>query len=308
MDSMLSSSLDLERMLKLPPPPPWITVKSTSGGPSTYANGVTGEVSSEHPLRELWVAHFEALVKQKQQQVESSLLSDMELLGDNDNSRGKIADATELDDNDSFARDSDKEDRDDNIKNSHPPLHNESVSQQHRSHNTSRSYEDFLCLWRETRLLGGVNSYTATLRYFLSTGAVQIFFEGVEGSWTYSRLDGPYGPVDLDDLFLGAQLVVFGRHLSVTSAGADRCMGIDARAETLLKRRKWLQEKIETVGATPVIKRDPPASIRNIVRQSNHSGRSNLRKMVQDNLKLQDQLVDLGLAHFLKQKTNPTHK
>jgi len=74
MDTVLSSALDLERMLRLPPPPPWAMVKSQaplSGQPElglVYMNGVTGEVTTEHPLRELWTVHFETLAKQKQQQ------------------------------------------------------------------------------------------------------------------------------------------------------------------------------------------------------------------------------------------------
>ena len=92
---------------------------------------------------------------------------------------------------------------------------------------------------------------------------------------------------------------IFGRHLTITSADASVCRWIEKKGEKLTKKVAWLQEKIEKVGAVPIIRREAPVMTRNIVRATNSAGHQNLRKLKNDIGKLSEQLVDLGLSHLL---------
>lgn len=161
---------------------------------------------------------------------------------------------------------------------------------------------DFRCTWQEVGLMGNIYSYGVSLRYFASDQHVEIRFDGVEAAWVFNKLLGPYGPVDRNDLFVGAQIKIFGRHLSITSTTADICMDIDKRAEHFQKEKAWLQSKIESVGAVPAIRREAQTTTRNITRHSNQSGRYNLRKMYNDNVKLKGQMGELGIGHMLARK------
>ena len=96
---------------------------------------------------------------------------------------------------------------------------------------------------------------------------------------------------------------IFGRHLTITSADSSVCHGIEKKAEKLTKKIAWLQEKIEKIGAVPLIRRQAPVVTRNIVREANSSGHSNLRKLKNDVSKLSEQLLDLGLSHLLLTET-----
>ena len=307
----------LDDVASFPPPPPWVAVQkakqssidsSRANSPASmtrsslliidksfldtsssipmvtvYLNQVTGEETEEHPLVTL---------------LKNVTASYKNTVDDNGVSNYDIDLNSVVSDLESFSRNYDLE-IDESVNHASKPIQ---CSNENKNKRGGDKYEEFLCLWREYRLLGGVNSYCLKLRYFSNTKRIDLLFEGVEACWSYP--EGLHNGksnmlVDENDLFLGSQLNIFGRHISITSASADICMAIDLRAEALLKRRAWLQGKIELVGAIPVIRRDAPTAIRNIVRHSNHSGRSDLRKLININLKLQEQLVDLGLSHVL---------
>lgn len=129
--------------------------------------------------------------------------------------------------------------------------------------------------------------------------STQIKFDGVEGEWLFTTLEGPYGPVDRYDLFIGAKIKVFGRHLTISSANATVCHWIDQQSKKLEHKIKWLQEKIEKVGSVPIIRRDAPKVMRHITRSEKAAGYQNLRKLKIDLAKLGEQLSELGLSHLV---------
>jgi hypothetical protein len=106
----------------------------------------------------------------------------------------------------------------------------------------------FRCEWKEIGLMGNIYSYGMSLCYFPSDYHIEISFDGVDALWSFSRVDGPYGPIDENDLFIGSKITIFDRHLTITSANAHICHLIDTKELVLKKRRAWLQAKIETVG------------------------------------------------------------
>ena len=110
-----------------------------------------------------------------------------------------------------------------------PPKHHQRQHQQ-RNGNTSDSrgkenYRDFRCQWKESGLFG-IQAYGMIIRFF-TDGSTQVKFDGVDAEWIFTVLDGPYGPVDKYDLFIGAKVKVFGRHLTISSANVSVCHEID---------------------------------------------------------------------------------
>lgn len=110
---------------------------------------------------------------------------------------------------------------------------------------------------------------------------------------------GPHGPIERHDLFIGAKVKVFGRHLTITTASASTCHWIDVEGKRLLKQQEWLREKIESVRATPCVRRPVPLAIKHIVRASRSAGNTDLRRLLDQNAKLGEQAANLGLAQCL---------
>jgi hypothetical protein len=108
----------------------------------------------------------------------------------------------------------------------------------------------FRCEWKEVGLLGNVFSYGMNLCFFVEDHHFEITFDGVRACWKFTRLDGPYGPLDEDDLFIGSKITVFDRHLTITSANSHVCQMIDHKGQLLKKRISWLQSKLESIGQT----------------------------------------------------------
>lgn len=106
----------------------------------------------------------------------------------------------------------------------------------------------FRCEWKEVGLLGHVLSYGMNLCYYRNDHHFEITFDGVRACWRFSRLDGPYGPLDEDDLFIGSKITVFDRHLTISSANSHICQMIDHKGQLLRKRISWLQSKLESIG------------------------------------------------------------
>lgn len=164
-------------------------------------------------------------------------------------------------------------------------------------------FVDFRCLWKEVALFGSINAYGVLIRYY-ENKSVDIQFDGVDGNWKCSHLEGPYGCIERHDLIIGAKIKIFGRHLSITSANASVCHDIEEEARRLLKRIEFMQKKIESISCIPVVRRsETGASVTVGMGRGGGKpeGHSNLRFLCNDNCKLADQLSRLGLSHFVKQ-------
>ena len=157
---------------------------------------------------------------------------------------------------------------------------------------------DFRCVWRESGFFG-TNSYGLVIRYLLESGISLVKFDGIEGEWKLSVIEGPHGPLDRNDLFIGGRLKLFGRSLTISTANASACHWIDVEGKRLQNTIKWLQTKIENVGAIPIIRREVPAMTRHIQRSSKAEGHQNLRKLKIEIAKLGEQLAHLGLSRLL---------
>ena len=95
---------------------------------------------------------------------------------------------------------------------------------------------------------------------------------------------------------------MFGRYLTISTANATVCHWIDVEGKRLQNSIKWLQTKIENVGAVPVIRREIPTMSRHIQRSSRAEGHQNLRKFKTQIAKLGEQLCHLGLSHLLAEE------
>ena len=173
-------------------------------------------------------------------------------------------------------------------------------------------YSDFNCKWKENSMGPKDRYYTLTLRYFHDSGRVGIKFSGISGQWKYSILEGNYGPITRYDLFIGSQIKLFGRHLTVSTTTANVCHWLDDEAKFLEKQRLWLQEKISSCGMVPVVKKEPPVQLRHVDRISSTTGTKNLRKIHIQICKLREQLCDIGMDHFASmmpsRKPSKSHK
>jgi hypothetical protein len=149
-------------------------------------------------------------------------------------------------------------------------------------------------------LFGDKNVYSMRLRYF-DDQRTYVKIDGIEGDWELTVLEGPYGPVDKYDLYIGGVVKVFGRHLTIASANASICHGIELRARKMKKQMAFMQERIENLGAVPIIRREPPTVMRHIQRSAKAEGHVDTRKLLIDVTKLAEQLCDLGLTHVVKE-------
>lgn len=112
-------------------------------------------------------------------------------------------------------------------------------------------------------------------------------------------INSPYGLVDKYDLFITSKVKILGRKITLTMTNASTCQNIKKESVNLLKRQNWLQEKLESIGATPIVKRQPP-KVSSVARSCKMEGQINLRRIYIDNIKLSEQMIDAGLGHFLK--------
>eukprot|EP01041_Mallomonas_annulata_P009922 gene9922-20631_t len=155
---------------------------------------------------------------------------------------------------------------------------------------------EFRCFWQESDLLGKILFFGMTMRYFIDDNHIEIMFDGVDGGWIYSYLEGSHGPISRYDLFVGAKVKLFGRCLTIRSCTASAAEWIDMTAKEMRARRTWLQSKIESIGVTAVIPRAPPTVTRHITRETKNGGKENLRKLDSELMKLEQQLSDIGLV------------
>mmetsp|Transcript_34159 Transcript_34159/g.49646 ORF Transcript_34159/g.49646 Transcript_34159/m.49646 type:complete len:130 (+) Transcript_34159:349-738(+) len=126
-----------------------------------------------------------------------------------------------------------------------------------------------------------------------------VKFDGIEAEWVYSNLQGPVGPIEQRDLYVGAKVTVFGRHLTISSASYSAIQWIDKETIKLEKTLEEYRNKIMSMGVTPCIKRNAPQTIRNISRSSKTQGQRDLKLLRNEMARLGEQLANLGFAHLL---------
>jgi hypothetical protein len=161
-------------------------------------------------------------------------------------------------------------------------------------------YYEYHCQWSERDLFGKVNLYGLTFRYYEESHKTLIKFDGLVGEWVYSVIQGPYGPLEHIDFFIGAKIKVFGRTVTISSASGSAVRWIEAQRKKLEKQQERFREKIMAVGGVPCVKPKPKDVVRNITRGDGaEPGHTDLRKVLQLNAKLGEQLVSLGLCDQL---------
>ena len=292
----------------MPVPPPWQVNEDGKG----WINDITGEESLEHPLKRILEAkrateepaedvNSTALVVSTQGEEPTNAEASIEEK-DNEEAAALVV-AKEEDETGEEGQQQQEQlalpDSKGTGATQLAPIENENARKLMKaSSRASRGrYSDFRCLWKEKGLFGETNSYGLTLRYY-EDASTDIRFDGVEGMWVATQLDGPYGPLDKLDLFVGAKIKIFGRHLSINSTGASTTHWIEEEGKRLMKQQNWLQERVESVGRMPVVRRPPPSGPLAFSGRSNKpAGGDNLRMITVNNAKILEQLSTLGMGH-----------
>ena len=161
----------------------------------------------------------------------------------------------------------------------------------------AKDIPEYKCQWSERDLFGKVNLYSLFIRYYANQTIVK--FDGIDGEWIYSNLKGPYGLVEQEDLFIGAKVTVFGRHLSISSINTAATKWIAKTEKILRKQQEAFCGRIESVNAIPCVKKTQPTASRNITRENKGIGNCNLRKLKNENARLGEQIASLGLAQLM---------
>lgn len=268
MSFLLSSEFTLEVVTALPLPPPW---RCTDG---VYINEVTGETNEKHPF----VAAIELLNNESNTGPKNEVFLTNQEIKDELDSMPNTA----------------------SLNNSNTLL-TDTINMNTMSTNTNTpQFVDFKCNWEKIGLFEDRDLFGLTIRYY-DNGATCVKFDGTNKEWIETVVEGPNGPVDRYDLFIDGKVKIFGRTVSISTTCASNCHWIYNEGQKLLKKQSWLQSKIESIGAVSVVKRPPPKVAQGF-RAAKSEGQTNLRRIVSENIKLGEQMIDLGLGHFLKQK------
>jgi len=286
----------VEEIFSFPLPPPW--KKKTDGAQGfVYVNERTGKETRDHPAA-AFLSH---------QQEQSQKKQDKEQTENNEggyrfmNDEPKIPPEGNEPEVDVVWFEGVGKNSDSNSpKNTNSPAIFCPANNNAKTKAPTCAFYDYRCEWKDTGLFGERNAYGLTVRYFDDDGRTTIRFDGVDGAWHFSVLEGMRGPVERYDLFVGARLKVFGRFLTITSTTASNCAWIEAEGAKMLKRQDWLREKIESVGAVPIVRKPIIAAIKNVTRSAKPAGHLNLRKIYDENAQLQQQLFTLGLGHLIQ--------
>lgn len=158
---------------------------------------------------------------------------------------------------------------------------------------------EYHCQWKERNVFGHASIYGLTLQFNPDDGSTLVKFDGVrEGEWTFTSLQGPYGVLEMHDLFIGAKIEVFGRHLTISTANGPAARWIHSESKRLIKMQNAFRARIESVGHKPVVPKPEVQAVKNIMRDTKTVGMANLRKMSMDCAKLGEQVAQLGLAQM----------
>ena len=164
--------------------------------------------------------------------------------------------------------------------------------------NKKEAFFDYHCQWSERDPTGKVKSYGLSIR-FISNEKIMVKLDGIDAEWIYSSLLGPSGPLERCDLFIGAKVKVFGRHLTISSASLAAVQWIEKEADKIEKKTEDYRNRILSMGVTPCVKKMPPSTIRNITRSTRITGQRDLRVLRNSLSKLGEQLANLGFSHLL---------
>lgn len=268
MSFLLSAEFPLEVVTALPLPPPWKCVDGI------YLNEITGETNEKHPF----VVALELLNESNNDPKNEVFLTNQEVKGP--------------DEGDSMLNTA-------SLNNSNTLL-TETMNMNTMSTTNTPQFVDFKCNWEKIGLFEDRDLFGLTIRYY-ENGVTCLKFDGANKEWIETVVEGPNGPVDRYDLFIDGKVKIFGRTISISTTCASNCHWIYNEGQKLLKKQSWLQSKIESIGAVPVVKRPPPKVAQGF-RAAKSEGQTNLRRIVSENIKLGEQMVDLGLGHFLMQK------
>ena len=211
-------------------PPNWCKVKKSEEGEFEYFNEVTEEVTDVKPF----LRYMELMDSKQQEAASSSSEIKEEEMGSIDGSEVNL--------------ETDQQ---------------KGTSPSSKGNNTK--YLEYHCQWSERESSGKTNVYGLVIRLF-EDHKTMIKFDGIDGEWVFTSLEGPYGALTHLDLFIGAKVSVFGRHLTISSASHSAQEFIEKEAKKLQKRADVFREKIMSVGSNPCVKADPPAIIRTITR------------------------------------------
>ena len=162
-------------------------------------------------------------------------------------------------------------------------------------------YNEFHCQWTEHDGAGKKNIFGLTIRYYLQSLQTLIKFDGIDGEWVNTEISGPSGTfIDQYDLFIGAKVIVFGRHLTISSASNKAISWIDREKKRLERQQDSFRQLITGIGKLPCVKERTTDIVRHITRgRATPPGHENLRRLKVENIKLGEQLVLLGLGSQL---------
>lgn len=255
-------------IISMPLPPPWR--KEEEGGEIIYFNEISGERTRSHPF----LACFANQQSDQTQRREDELVADGQ--------EGSSLDHPV-----------------DNIEHLMPSLLEREEDQDSllESKPAKQVLFEYHCQWNERDVFGKVTLYGLTIRVNpLDSSHTFIRFDGMDGQWEYVALKGPHGSLELHDLFIGAKVTVFGRHLTISSANLAAVQWVEKEHKRLLKQQDIFRRKIENVGQVPVVRKSDAQSVKHITRDAKIKGQVNLRAVLKDNAKLGEQLANLGLA------------
>jgi hypothetical protein len=254
---------------KLPLPPPWR--RNTTG--AGYINELTHEFSEVHPFQRILGRRQDDLNKEREAEEKKQLV---------------------------LKEEDEEEERDEETNNILTTTINEITANQS---SLNRNYFEYRCTWSELGLFGDKKAFGLTIRFYDDQRAA-VRFDGVDGTWHFSALEGLYGPVENIDLFVGARIKVFGRNLTIGACSGDAMRWNEKEAQKLLKQQEKLINKIEAVGVRPIVKRPTAKGSASFSRDGGVGGKNDLRRLTNELNRLGEQVANLGLVNIQHGKTN----
>jgi hypothetical protein len=180
--------MEVDNFDSYPLPPPWKKLGDI------YIHDITGEESTEHPFQRM-LSLRNTLNNSKNinnENGDNKIIERGLVLGINDDDKNKTS--FQVSEGDNFQLNT--------FQNTNLES---SISNKHGKTKPKSLYYDFRCHWKELNLYGEKQSFGLTIRYYDEDGRTIVKFDGLDGGWHLTTLDGPYGPLDRNDLFLGAK-------------------------------------------------------------------------------------------------------